>query len=164
MKLLSAAQSASWLKKHAARVPPGATQWTLRWPEAPQQSALRTQLAESIARVSGWRGGALVIANSGMPRVSALSELAAARQAQGCVPASEVLWDNPGHLFDDEPQRNQVAVAALLRIMMDGYLEGTLATTGGRLVATVGCGVIDVASSDKSVSGKLRSLDGLERL
>jgi hypothetical protein len=40
-----------------------------------------------------------------------------------------------------EPAVSQALVAALLRAMMSGYLEGTLANKGARFVATVGCGV-----------------------
>jgi hypothetical protein len=94
-----------------------------------------------------------------MPRPSGLASIVAIRKPQaGAATPQETLAQAPGHQFDESPERNQALVAALLGAMMSGYVEGVLASKGARLVVAVGCGLIELAARDKSVSGKVRAL------
>ena len=166
MRTLSADESAAWLKSH--RIQRGtiagvAERWRVLWPEG---DARRIQsVASKLALLASWSGGVLVIANSAMPGPSGFASVVAIRrpQASAATP-EEILAQSPGHQFDESPERNQALVAALLGAMMSGYVEGVLASKGARVVATVGCGLIELTARDKSISGRVRALLREEQL
>lgn len=168
MKLLSTDEVRVWSKRNGLRagsLPAEAEHWRLLWPEEPQHGEALRQLAVGLSRVSGWNRGVLVVANSGMPRKAGLADVVAIRaRSPGRPGPANSLWDAPGHEFDEDDETNQALVAAFLGAMMSGYVEGTLATNGARFVVKVGCGIIEIASRDKGLSGRLRALIGEQKI
>jgi hypothetical protein len=95
-----------------------------------------------------------------MPQRDALEEVCQLRRAHGYETSHDdlQLGVSPGHLLDDSPVENANTLKLLLTSMLRGHLEGVAATKGGRVIATVGCGIIEISTRDKSVSSRLRNI------
>lgn len=160
MRVLSAEESATWLKQRQLRSlkTGGGEHWQVMWPEG-DPLAIR-EFATRLAAMADWRSAAMILERPGLPRMGALEDVCSLRQACGyrTTPTDLQLGVAPGHLLDDSPTENRENVRRLLTAMMSGYLEGTLVTKSGRFAAVVGCGVIEFHSRDKSLSGKLRGI------
>lgn len=158
MRVLSADESSSWLKRHVGRRPihGNRQQWSIVWPEEPSTLA---RFLVVLATTPDWTAGAVVLNRPGMPREVELDEVCELRREYG-YPTSRAdlcLGVAPGHLLDDGKDENARNLSRLLASMVGGHLEGVLATKSGRLIAVVGCGTIEIVVRDKGLSGRLRT-------